>query len=331
MKFRTEYIPKRSDITLSPEIPAVLLGSCFSENIASKMREGLWDAFNPCGTLYNPFSIATAIRTMLLSLFPDKEFEKSLFLAEDKYRSWFFDSSFSAWSAVDSMAKFRHNRERFGDMLAAGSPLIVTFGTSWVYRLNSSPTNFVVGNCHKQPENLFTRERISVESIVKEWVELISTLRKSFKKLNVIFTVSPVRHLKDGFNGNSLSKSVLLLAVEQLCRQLDNCIYFPAFEIINDDLRDYRFYASDLCHPSSEAVEYIWTKFRETFFDARATEIFEKGLKINRSLSHLPIPDASVLIPGSVSQKELQRKESLLAEYFDLKSLYPGLISLPGY
>ena len=327
MKFRTEYKAIQSSVSFTPAEPVVLLGSCFAENIASKMRESLWWADNPLGTLYNPLSIAKALRLSLLSMFPEKEFEKSLFLSEQKYHSWYFDSSFSAYSAVDAIASFNSRRLMLSDMLSKGNKLIVTFGTAWIYLLQSKNLE-PVGNCHKQPSSLFLRKRLSILEIVDEWTSLLELLRKFLPSLEVVFTVSPVRHLKDGFEGNSQSKAILLLAVEELCKKFDFCSYFPAFEIVNDDLGDYRFYASDLVHPSDEAIEYVWEIFKDTFINKEAREILSKGEKIYKAINHRPLPDASVLIPGPVNLKVEKYRNEIIEDYIDFKKLYPDILTL---
>jgi len=172
--------------------------------------------------------------------------------------------------------------------------LIITFGTAFVYRLQS--TGEIVSNCHKLPAKLFTYRRLTIEEIVKEWNDLIARLQTLNSKLRILFTVSPIRHWKDGANGNQLSKSILLLAVEELLRDHSHCFYFPAYELVLDDLRDYRFYAEDMLHPSSQAIDYVWEKFSEAWFDCETLEKAREFEKQNRSLNHIPL---SVFRSGS--------------------------------
>lgn len=313
MKFRTEYRPLKSSLTLSPRKPLAAIGSCFTENITTKMREALWEAVNPFGALYNPLSIARVLRMALLSYFPDRDFDKTLFLAGSKYHSWILDSKFSAYGAPDSIAKFAQQRLQLSDALSKGETLLVTFGTAWAYYLKETD-KWPVGNCHKQPANIFTRKRLTINEITTEWSSLIAELKKKIPAIQIIFTVSPVRHLKDGFEGNSRSKAILQIAVESLCNEFDCCYYFPAYEILNDDLRDYRFYTTDLVHPSDEAIEYIWEIFKDSYLDNEGKDILSKGLKLSKALNHRPLPDASILIPEKIRLEEESRLNSLEEE-----------------
>lgn len=286
MIFRTEYKVPKTTLLLSPSQPVVLVGSCFSQNIASKMNEHLWKAVNPLGTLYNPFSIGVAIRMMLDRENGKNIFEKSLFEFNGVWNSHMFDSSFSSSNRDDCLQEFLIRQNVFHKNMSAGNLLIVTFGTSICYHLVENDS--IVGNCHKQPSVLFFEKRMGISDIVEYWDKIIKDLIASFPDIKIIFTVSPVRHLKNGFVGNSNSKAVLKLSIEEICENNECCYYFPAFEILNDDLRDYRFYASDLVHPSEEAVEYIWEKFCETFIDKNDEKLLSDGYKRNKYLHHRP-------------------------------------------
>lgn len=286
MKFRTEYNAGKSSLTLDSKCPVVLAGSCFSQNISAKMHEHLWKGVNPFGTLYNPLSIYMAIDIMTDEENGLQRMEDSLFQANGLWNSRWFDSSFSSVEKADCMEEFRLRRKDFIESLSAGKVLIVTFGTSICYFPVGEDKP--VGNCHKQPSSLFYRRRLSISEITGCWNSLIEKLRLRFPGLNIIFTVSPVRHLKDGFEGNSRSKAILQLAVEDLCSQNTDCHYFPAYEIMNDDLRDYRFYAADLAHPSDEAIEYIWQKFTASYLDEQGKELLTEGSRQYKALHHRP-------------------------------------------
>ena len=286
MKFRTEYLPGKAGIILDPRKPVVLTGSCFSQNIAAKMKEHSWEALNPLGTLYNPLSICEAIDIVTDSENGYDRFLDSLFNADNLWNSWWFDSSFSAILKEDCIEEFLLRQNQFLKGLKEGGVMIVTFGTSICYYLDHAC--IPVGNCHKQPSSMFYRERLIIDDIVARWSNLLESLRDRFPGIRVIFTVSPVRHLKDGFEGNARSKAILLLAVEEIIRLNPDTFYFPAYEILNDDLRDYRFYASDLCHPSDEAIEYVWQKFIETYIDASGLGILSNGSRRYKALQHRP-------------------------------------------
>lgn len=287
MKFRTEYSVVKSSFILSPDKPVVMAGSCFTENIANKMRQHLWDARNPFGTLYNPYSISVAIELMLEGERGRQRFEKSLFENNGIWSSYFFDSSFSSSHREDCVKEFSKRQEEFETGLEMGRVLVITFGTSICYHLEK--TGEIVGNCHKLPSSLFYRKRMSHGEIFNLWQSLLNRLLGIYPDLHVIFTVSPVRHLKDGFAGNMRSKAELILAVEEIVnRNKASCCYFPAYEIMNDDLRDYRFYAPDLVHPSEEGVQYIWDIFTRTFIDKEGERILSDGEKRWKAMNHRP-------------------------------------------
>lgn len=286
MKFRTEYEAKKSPLTLDPSNPVVLMGSCFSQNIAGVMNTFNWEAVNPGGTLYNPFSIGKAIELLLGESEGKEKFEGSLFEFNGIWNSRYFDSSFSAIVREDCLEEFAIRQQKCVMALEKGKTLIVTFGTSICYYLKS--TKELVGNCHKQPSELFIRRRVSVEEISKYWDSLLKKLEGRIPGINLIFTLSPVRHLKDGFEGNSCSKSVLRLALEEICNKHSNCFYFPAYEIMMDDLRDYRFYSDDLLHPSGEGIEYIWEKFVGTYLNEFGLLRLKEGNRLYKAEHHRP-------------------------------------------
>lgn len=324
MKFRTELQPSKSPFLLSPELPVVLTGSCFANNIGVKMRHSLWNAINPCGTLFNPSSIAHALDLMILSQNGDNDFIDSLFCVDGVYRSWLFDSRFTSQSREISLSEFKKRTAIINETLSLGKTLIITFGTAICYYHNE--LQYIVGNCHKQPEKLFMRKILSVDEIVSDWINLLNKLKLKIPGLRIIFTVSPVRHLRDGFEGNARSKARLLLAVEELCKVFPDLIYFPAFEIVNDDLRDYRFYAYDLVHPSEECIDYVWEKFVYTFLDEKGMVLLNQGHKIVKGMLHKLVPDASGEISTARLSCESKRIESLKREYLELKTSFPHLL-----
>lgn len=328
MKFRTEYKAQRAPFTLNPERPVVMLGSCFADNMRLRMRRCMWKAENPLGTLYNPLSIERAIRVCFP---PDNateefggketgEFVKSIFKDSNRiYHSWLFDSGVSSAREEDCENSFKELRRQFRVSLEKAEALFVTFGTSYCYFLADHEEEYVVANCHKQPSSLFLRRRIGVDDVVDCWVKLVKDLRKQNDGLKVIFTVSPVRHMKDGFAANKRSKAVLLLAVEEICNQLDCCFYFPAYEIVNDDLRDYRFYASDLVHPSEEAVDYLWEIFRATYIDAEGEKLLKEGESMVKAFAHRPLIENK--------EAETWRKAELLGRLNDFIQSHPDMLS----
>lgn len=219
-------------------------------------------------------------------------------------------------------------RRELEECICASGVLFVTFGTAWCYFLADN-TDYVVANCHKQPSAMFIRRRITVDEIVGAWTALCNDLWKRFPDLRIVFTVSPVRHLKDGFSGNARSKAVLQLAVEEICRINDRCSYFPAYEILNDDLRDYRFYASDLVHPSQEAVEYIWEIFKSTYLDDKGLELLKEGERIQKAWNHRPLVSPICSVTTAADEAERSRKEEIKRRYESFLTLHPGMLA-PG-
>lgn len=318
MKFRTEYVAEPGVVRLDVEKAVTLLGSCFSENIGRLMQESMWDArINPTGVLFNPISISNAVETAFLS-----ECGRS---GEPPFKIERFGNR---WISVDfsylsestrkqAEAEAAHRLDILRQTLKESWTLIVTFGTAWVFEDNE--TGRVVANCHKLPSQRFFRRRLSVSEIVETWKRCVSCLRKVNPELKIIFSVSPVRHLADGFVGNSLSKATLRLAIEELVGVFDNCCYFPSFEILTDDLRDYRFYADDMLHPSSAGEEYIWEKFQQTFLDKKNIDILGEGAKLWRRLNHRS------LYPDSEEYKKFQESTHRLLNEF--LASHPGMKS----
>ena len=313
MKFRTEYTAPRASISLSPQHPVLLTGSCFADNISGRMRQSLWKGVNPAGTLFNPISIARYLSLCLEDCEEgERAFEESLFASDGKVLSWLFNSRVSGTSKEECLEVFRKIRQTTLSTMADAECLIITFGTAWIYALRREEENYVVANCHRQPSGLFERRRMEVGEICELWHALTERLLSRFRNLRIIFTVSPVRHLKDGFEENMRSKATLILAVEQLCHDIPECYYFPAYEIVNDDLRDYRFYATDLAHPSEQAVEYIWEKFCVTYLSDADIRRLAEGKRIWSSLQHRPaLEDAA---SAELRRRNVSRLEGFIQE-----------------
>ena len=285
MDFSTQIKMDKPMFSFSYEDAVLMLGSCFAENIGSKLS-GIYFPIdvNPFGTLYNPASIAKAMRMLINGVQLSGE---DLFVHEDTYHSFTHHSRFSGDTVDKSLYNINSRLSLSSSKLKIANRLIITFGTSWVYRLKSSGE--VVANCHKLPDKMFIRERMSVSEIVEDWKGLLTQLWAGNPSLKVLFTVSPVRHWKDGAHGNQLSKATLLLAIEEL-RALfpEQTDYFPAYELLMDELRDYRFYADDMLHPSDMAVNYIWEKFAYTHLSKDA-QCFTKDLSaIEKAINHRP-------------------------------------------
>lgn len=237
----------------------VLQGSCFSDEMLVKFSEtGHHVSGNEFGTIFHPSMIAHN----LLNLFAESSHERIL-QRDDLFLSYDASSSIVAYSEEELKNKLVNTRLKMKENISNAKLLMVTFGTAWGYEL--AETDELVANCHKQPSSLFNKFLSSPYEMVQDWILTIEKLRILNPELQIVFTVSPVRHIRDGIVGNNLSKARLLEVVHQLVLE-PNCHYFPSYELLIDVLRDYRFYASDKVHPSSEAVQFIWEKLEHTYF-----------------------------------------------------------------
>lgn len=281
MKFRTEIekIGWKSPIEYSSHI--LTLGSCFAERISSILSERKFSVTAlPTGILFNPASIAQSINLMASR---HKISEEELMEVDGRWLSYNFHSSISSTTRQEARVVMQEAIDRGGEALNKATHLIITLGTAWVYRLRESGS--VVANCHKQPASLFSRELLSVESIV----EMLRPICERFKG-EIILTVSPVRHVGEGLVDNSLSKAILRVAVDTLqCQFPERITYFPAYEILIDDLRDYRFYTEDLVHPAPMAVEYIAEKFFEVALSPQSKGLMTRVERIVQASRHRPL------------------------------------------
>ena len=263
---------------------SMMMGSCFAENIGNHLLElCLPITVNPFGILYNPVSIANCLTNLL----ENKKFTGlDLFFHENQYHSFSHHSKFSGTDQVKMLDLINAKVKESQNVLKGCSHLFVTFGTSWVFRYKE--TGNVVSNCHKLPGILFDHYRLQVAQITEIWVQLIQQMVKLNPDLQIVFTVSPIRHLKDGAHDNQLSKSILLLAIDDLVTEFgtDLVSYFPSYELMLDELRDYRFYTSDLTHPSDLAIELIREKFEISIFDQEAKVISSEMGKLVRACKH---------------------------------------------
>ena len=308
MNFRTQVeLPEReTEIRHSERI--MLFGSCFAENIGNLLKENKFRCdVNPFGVLYNPLSIANALNQIL----EGKEYrEEDLFFSGGLWHSWMHHSDFSAPSQEEALALVNSRLAKAKENLAKADWLVMTWGTAYVYIHQEMQK--VVGNCHKQPDKTFRRLMLNAEAFVEECRDVLKKCREVNPNLKVLFTVSPIRHAKDGMHGNQLSKATLLLAIDEICRTCPNCFYFPSYEIVMDELRDYRFYADDMIHLSSKAVEYIWECFSRCYFSKETQAIMKEWAEVKRALDHKPFRPNSDAYRAFLSQivlKIMQMKE----------------------
>ncbi len=282
MFFRTEVLIPKPSFSLRPLQRMLFVGSCFADNIGRRFEEEKFRAVvNPYGVMYNPVSILHTVGRYV-----------------DENR--------------DSLAAARPEGESGREI-----PLVAVFtlGTNHVYRLKE--TGEIVDNCQKRPQRLFQEEELTIDQCRDALAEAVDKLRGIVPGVQVIITVSPIRYAKYGFHGSQLSKATLLLAADRLCREYGCCSYFPAYEIVNDELRDYRFYKEDMLHPSDQAVAYIWERFSAAYFSKETNAFLEKWRPIKAALNHRPFnPDSEE------HQIFMQRTQEKIEE---LKRQYPEL------
>ena len=293
MKLQTIVDIKPSEWKIGYGDKILMLGSCFSDEIGRQMEERkMAVTCNPFGTLYNPLSIAQAINYQL----PITHHPLPLVEHDGLWHSMAHHGSFSRATKEEAERAVAESIETMQRALEEATVVIVTFGTAWVYeltdeRMKELTNERIVGNCHKLPEKNFTRRRLSVEEIVDAWQPILA--QNPDKKW--LFTVSPIRHIRDGLHENQLSKATLLMAVDQMVNSTwpnGKWHYFPSYEILMDELRDYRFYADDLVHPSSMAVEYIWERFCETFCTSQTINAMNIAHKEWKFDHHRPLHEA---------------------------------------
>jgi hypothetical protein len=293
----------------------MFLGSCFSENIGQKLIDLKFNVdMNPFGILYNPESIANSLKILLgKRLFTKND----LFQDQGVWNSFYHHSRFSDVDQEEVLEKINTRILSSHEFLKKADFLIITFGTAWVYELKK--TGQVVSNCHKVPASEFKRFRLGVFEITEVYRELLEQIWKINPGLKIIFTVSPIRHWKDGAVENQLSKATLLLAIDQLIKGYGNqaCAYFPSYEIMMDELRDYRFYADDMLHISPVAIDYIFERFSKVLITSESMTISKKVMKIRKAFEHRPVN------PATLEFKEFIQQNLLLIN--QLSSQFPNL------
>lgn len=286
MEFRTTVKTGENRGWLHHSDKVLLLGSCFSDNIGTKMQGALIDAtVNPMGTLYNPMSIASGAQRLIdCRAVAGQE----LFMQGGVWNSYDFHSRHSLPDKQATIDRMNQRIEQGHKVLRNAQLLTITLGSAIVYRLKT--TGEVVANCHKVPQHEFERKMESVDDMARELDLMLEHLHEFNPQLHVILTVSPIRHIADGLDTNSLSKASLRVAInEAISGRREWCDYFPAYEIMLDDLRDYRFYSSDMVHPSDVAVEYIWQAFQATYLDDRSALAVARCERISKRLQHRPM------------------------------------------
>jgi hypothetical protein len=285
--FRTTFQISPSENKISLDSQTLTLGSCFADVVGNQLRGNKLDVLvNPFGTLFNPLSIFKILSPAYTQA------DERLYLENQKM--WFhydFHSQFISNSKGNLEAQINQTLFAINSLLPTTNHLIITFGTAFIYRLLNPQT--YVANCHKMPNNLFEKELLSVKDICKGFAILHKELKEINPDLKIILTVSPVRHTKEGVPENQVSKSILRAACHYLTTDYEDVEYFPSYEIMMDDLRDYRFYKPDLIHPNEVAEQYIFEQFAETYFDENLKDFIKEWTSIQTSLNHRPFNEKS--------------------------------------
>ena len=290
MQFQLPFHIKSSTVKMQHSDAVMLCGSCFTENIGDKMSAAKMNTcMNPQGILFNPMSIATCLNACM-----DGEIYTTddLFQLNEVWNHWQFHSRFSNTEKGLALSEMNGSIQSGHSFLKKAQWLIITFGSSFQYFLNNLPEHSSaksgVGNCHKAPGNWFEKRMLSLAEMQQEWVSLLNKLHQFNPDLQVVFTVSPVRHYRDGLVENNLSKARLFELIHGLTEKNPQTQYFPAFEIVNDVLRDYRFFEQDMVHPNISATEYVWEQFVKTYFDDNGSKLLLQIQEIATAFNHKP-------------------------------------------
>jgi hypothetical protein len=305
MEFRTKLVLKEGR-PIQHQQKIALMGSCFSDSIGQKLSDsGFQVLVNPFGVLYNPMSISRNLKKII-----SQENYKAEEIKEHQQRYFHFDhhTSFSSHSLEQVLSSIQTNLESTREFVQNLDLLIITPGSAFVYESIDEKT--IVANCHKLPDHRFSRRMLNIQEIVADFQSLYPKLKEKLPDLRVIFTVSPVRHWKHGAHGNQLSKATLLLAIDEIQRIFPEVEYFPSYELLIDELRDYRFYSEDMLHPGTQTVEYIYECFSKVYFDDSTQNLAKQAENINQASRHQVFFKGSKTHVDFVSQ-QLKRIRSL--------------------
>ncbi|WP_034045748.1 GSCFA domain-containing protein [Wocania ichthyoenteri] len=319
MKLQTQIlIEKQSNNQIDYNSNVLLLGSCFSENIGEKLNYFKFqNSQNPFGILFH----SKAIETLFTSAIDKKEYsEDDVFFQNEQWHCFDAHSRLSNTSKEDLLADLNLAIKSINKQISKSTHIIITLGTAWVY--NHIETNKIVANCHKVPQKQFKKELMPVDAVFESLKNLLELIKSVNTDVSIIFTVSPVRHIKDGFVENTQSKAHLISAIHKLLSsqmQFINLSYFPSYEIMMDELRDYRFYNEDMLHPNSMAIHYIWEKFQEVWISKEASKTMRDVDTIQKGLQHKPFnPNSEAhtkFLQSLESKKEFLQREFPFIEF----------------
>jgi len=327
MDFRLEFSPKHLTQKINHRHKLLLIGSCFTENIGDKLMTHKFSVLqNPNGILFNPVSVKDAVANYIA----DTVFnETDLFYLNEAYHSWQHHSRFSGIIKEKTVKKINTSTNAAHNHLKETDFIIITLGSAWVYELTEKAAltklNTVVANNHKAPADWFNRRLLSNQEVIHELDIIISQLQNFNPFLKIIFTISPVRHLREGFIENNRSKAALINAVHLATASFENVFYFPAYELVMDDLRDYRFFAEDMVHPNYAATNYVWEKFVATCIDEPSQELMKQINEINAAINHKPFN------PTSAAHAAFKLKYRNIIQSMQQKYPFLNLTEQSGY
>ncbi len=312
-EFRTEITLAKAEKQIDISHNILTIGSCFAENIGNKFAYHKFNALtNPFGILYNPQSIYNN----LTQITNQQQFTHTdLIQNADVWYSWHHHGKYANTNKQLLLDEINQLSQTSFSFLKKCNYCVITFGTAWVYKLADS--NTVVANCHKLPARNFVRYKLSADEISAKYKQLIKQIHTINPNVQFIFTVSPVRHLKDGAIQNQQSKATLLLAIADIVEAEQQTHYFPSYELMIDDLRDYRFYANDMLHPSDLAIDYIWQKFNHSWINNRTQQFMQLTDKLKKAINHRPF------MPQTAEYKKFINKQLEVLQKF--KNEHPYL------
>lgn len=304
MQFTTKIPIQKSTFPIDYDSKIILLGSCFAENMGEKFEYFKFQtAVNPFGIIFNPVSLEKLISRCVEKR---KFTENDIFFHNEMWHCFEVHSELSNSDKNTFLNSLNEIIDATHQQLNDSTHIIITLGTSWVYR--NIESNEIVANCHKVPQKQFTKELLTIHQIKESLENIISLVHSVNPNCKFIFTVSPVRHIKDGFVENTLSKAHLIAALYTSCFQLSTSSYFPSYEIMMDELRDYRFYAEDMLHPSQTAVDYIWIQFFENYISESEFGLMNDICSIQKGLKHRPFNPNTVSHQKFLNQLDLKIK-----------------------
>jgi len=308
--FRTIINAPEFPFSITHENKVALLGSCFAQKMGAQLCDvKIPTLINPFGILFNPFSIMNALERMLNNR-PYGEHE--LIDLGESIASLDHHGRFNGKTAAETLHTINKELLKGADFLRSSHVLFITLGSAWVYRHLSS--DHIVANCHKIPNKAFRKELLSFQDVHLTLRQLAEFVALHVPNINIVFTVSPVRHWKDGAIENQRSKALLISALHQVVDEFEHCHYFPAYEMMMDDLRDYRFYNTDMLHPSPQAIDYVWQKFQLSFFTNECRIVCNEVRSVVQSAEHRPIDPESNSFQRFV-RKQLEIINALEAKY----------------